>query len=270
MAKAVSVRLREVGLTHFYLCNEIEVTIGDYVIIDAERGQDYGQVVSEPGEAPKDQKKGIRKITRIMNMEDLRQVRDNSSRAKAAMKTCEVKLKDHTLAMKLINAEYSFDRSKIIFYFTAEGRIDFRDLVKDLAKVFKTRIEMRQMGVRDETRLFGGVGPCGRSLCCASFLKNFEPVTIKMAKEQNLPLNPTKISGICGRLMCCLSYEHKVYRALRKTLPREGQTITTPKGKARVLEVNPLKGQIFLEFESGERERIIYDKDSCTDCHGKK
>jgi cell fate regulator YaaT (PSP1 superfamily) len=269
MEKAVAIRLREVGLTTFFLCKDIEVNIGDYVIVDAERGQDYGQVMSEPENVPEEHKTSTKKVSRIMNMDDLRQVRENSSRAKKAIKTCAKKIEEHKLSMKLINAEYSFDRSKIIFYFTAEGRVDFRDLVKDLAKIFKTRIEMRQMGVRDETRLFGGIGPCGRSLCCASFLKNFEPVTIKMAKEQKLPLNPTKISGICGRLMCCLSYEHKVYRELRRKLPREGQTINTPKGKARVLDVNPLKREVLFEFESGEKERPVYDKD-CKECHARK
>ncbi|MBN2119915.1 MAG: stage 0 sporulation family protein [Candidatus Omnitrophica bacterium] len=261
MNKTVAVRLREVGLTNLFAYGDLEVKIGDYVIVEAERGQDYGQVISEPEEIAEETKNSVKNIVRIMHMDDLKQVKENNSKAKKAIKTCEKNISEHNLNMKLIDAEYSFDKSKIIFYFTAEGRIDFRDLVKDLAKIFKTRIEMRQMGVRDETRLFGGIGPCGRALCCTSFLRNFEPVTIKMAKEQNLPLNPTKISGICGRLMCCLSYEHKVYKELRKKLPKEGQTLNTPKGKARVLEVNPLKREVVLEFEGGSRERLAYDKD---------
>ena len=260
MNKTVAVRLRDLGSTNYFVCTDLETNAGDYVIVEAERGLDYGQVMSEPEETSPKTKEPLRKISRIMNMDDLRQVKDNASRAKKALKTCEKNISDQNIDMRLINAEYSFDRSKIIFCFTSEGRIDFRDLVKDLAKVFKTRIEMRQIGVRDETRLFGGIGPCGRNLCCAAFLKTFEPVTIRMAKEQNLPLNPTKISGICGRLMCCLSYEYKCYRALRKKLPKEGQVITTPKGKAKVINVNPLKLEVTFELEGGERDKLIYDQ----------
>ena len=260
MGKIVVVRLREVGSTEHFSCQELEVKIGDYVIVEAERGQDYGQVISEPEEVSNEVKITLKKITRIMSVDDVKQIKENIDLAKKALKTCEKKIAEHKLSMKLIDSEFSYDGSKIIFYFTAEGRIDFRDLVKNLAKIFKTRIEMRQVGVRDEARLFGGIGPCGRQLCCASFLRNFEPVTIKMAKEQNLPLNPTKISGICGRLMCCLGYEYKTYRELRKNLPKEGQTINTPKGKAKVSEVNPLKREVLLEFESGDKEKLIYDQ----------
>jgi cell fate regulator YaaT (PSP1 superfamily) len=160
--------------------------------------------------------------------------------------------------MKLVEAEYSFDRSKIVFYFTAEGRVDFRGLVKDLAKVFKARIELRQIGVRDEAKLFGGYGPCGRCLCCASFLKDFEPVTIKMAKEEGLPLNPTKISGLCGRLMCCLSYEYETYKCLSKGLPHEGERIHTPEGKGKVISVNILKRAVTVEMEDGKVVVIPY------------
>jgi cell fate regulator YaaT (PSP1 superfamily) len=161
--------------------------------------------------------------------------------------------------MKLIEAEYSFDRSRVVFYFTAEGRIDFRELIKDLAAIFKARIELRQIGVRDEARFLGGFGPCGRTLCCASFLKDFEPVTIKMAKEQNLPLNPTKISGLCGRLMCCLSYEHECYRELMKDLPREGERIKTKDIKGKVINVNALKRTITVETEDGRQVVIEWD-----------
>jgi len=261
MNRIVVVRLREVGSTEYFFCGNLEVKAGDYVIVEAERGEDYGQVVSEPEETAEEIKASLRKITRIMSMDDLRQIKENISRAKKALKTCQKKIFEHKLSMKLIDSEYSFDGSKIIFYFTAEGRIDFRELVKNLAKIFKTRIEMRQVGVRDEARLFGGIGPCGRSLCCTAFLRNFEPVSIKMAKEQSLPLNPTKISGICGRLMCCLNYEYRIYKECRKKLPRDGQTINTPKGKAKVTEVNPLKKEVVLEFESGEKERLIYDRE---------
>jgi cell fate regulator YaaT (PSP1 superfamily) len=160
--------------------------------------------------------------------------------------------------MNLIDAEFSFDRSKIIFYFTADGRVDFRDLVKDLANAFKTRIELKQIGVRDEAKMLGGLGPCGRALCCATYLKDFEPVTIKMAKEQNLPLNPTKISGLCGRLMCCLGYEHKTYKELLKGLPHQGEVIKTEKGSGKVTSVNVLKRSVMVELESGALFEVTY------------
>ena len=256
--KSIAVKLRKVGSISHYLYDDMQINIGDYVIVEADRGTDYGQAVSEPEEIPNESKKSQKKIIRIMTMQDLTHVQENVEQTKKALKTCEEKAKEHKLDMKFIDAEYSFDRSKIIFYFTSETRIDFRNMVKDLAKIFKTRIEMRQVGVRDETRLFGGIGPCGRPLCCKNFLKNFEPVTIKMAKSQNLPLNPTKISGICGRLLCCLSYEYRTYRDLRKKLPKEGRTINTDKGKAKVVEVNPLKKQVVVEYETHEREKIDY------------
>jgi cell fate regulator YaaT (PSP1 superfamily) len=160
--------------------------------------------------------------------------------------------------MKLVSCEYSFDRSKVLFYFTADGRIDFRNLVKDLARIFKARIEMRQIGVRDEAKLFGGFGPCGRELCCSRFLKDFEPVTIKMAKEQNLPLNPPKISGLCGRLMCCLSYEHTSYKQLSRDLPKEGDKIDTPKGKGKVVSINVLRRAVLVEISEGNQIEVIY------------
>jgi len=259
MARVVTVRLREFGTVSNFLCGNIDVKVGDYVLLEAERGIDYGQAISEPEEILENSKSSFKKIIKIMDVEDLRQVKENKSRAKRALKICEKKVKEFKLPMKLIDSEYSFDRSKVIFYFTAEGRIDFRELVKHLAKIFKTRIEMRQIGVRDEARFFGGMGPCGRVLCCASFLKSFEPVSVKMAKEQRLPLNPTKISGICGRLMCCLSYEFKLYMERLKDLPKEGKTIDTPWGKAKVIEVNPLKREVVVELKEGKKEKIKYE-----------
>ncbi len=260
MEKIVAVRLREVGATSYFLSQDLEVGVGDYVVVEAERGLDYGQIISEAEQEVSKPTASLKKIIRIMNIDDLRQVKENRAKAKKALKTCEKKVAEHKLPMKLIDAEYSFDRSKIIFYFTSEERVDFRGLVKDLAKIFKTRIEMRQVGVRDEARLFGGIGPCGKPLCCATFLRNFEPVTIKMAKEQNLPLNPTKISGICGRLMCCLNYEYKTYKELLRKLPKLGDVINTPKGKAKVVELNPLKKEVVLEFEDARRERVSYQE----------
>ena len=259
MSKIVVVRLREAGVaSQFSFEDAIDVIPGDYVVVESERGNDYGQIISEPQDTSEGASKRLKKIARIMTVDDMHKVKENKKQAEDDKKACDKKIREYKLDMKLINAEYSFDRSKIIFYFTAEGRVDFRNLVKDLAKEFKTRIEMRQVGVRDEAKLFGGVGPCGQSLCCSSFLRNFEPVTIKMAKEQNLPLNPSKISGICGRLMCCLGYEHKCYKALKKDLPREGQSIHTEKGKAKVLKVYILKGELLLQYEEGPIERRLF------------
>jgi cell fate regulator YaaT (PSP1 superfamily) len=237
-----------------------KVKVGEYVIIEAERGREYGQVISEPElisetevEAP------LRRVIRVANRDDTRQIQDNKRQIKEAMKICEKKIAEHKLTMKLVDAEYTFDRGKFIFYFTAEGRVDFRELVKDLARQFKARIELRQIGVRDEAKIFGGYGPCGRVLCCKSFLKDFEPVTVRMAKEQNLPLNPSKISGVCGRLMCCLGYEYGVYKSLLQGLPKQGETINTKEGKGKVISVNPLKRRVVVEVgEEGRHIEIIY------------
>jgi cell fate regulator YaaT (PSP1 superfamily) len=237
-----------------------KVKIGDYVIFETERGKEYGQVISDPEliseveiEAP------LQKIIRIATRDDLRQIQENKKKTKEAMEICLKKIVEHKLNMKLVDAEYSFDRSKFIFYFTAEGRVDFRELVKDLAREFKARIELRQIGVRDEAKIFGGYGPCGRVLCCKSFLKDFEPVTVRMAKDQNLPLNPSKISGVCGRLMCCLGYEYKVYKSLLQGLPKQGETINTKEGKGRVVSVNPLKRSVVVEVgEEGRQIEVSY------------
>jgi cell fate regulator YaaT (PSP1 superfamily) len=182
----------------------------------------------------------------------------NQKEAQDAMKLCQRKIKDYNLAMKLVDTEYSFDKKKLIFYFISDKRVDFRELVKELAKVFKVRIEMRQIGARDEAKLFGGFGPCGQQLCCCRFLKNFEPVTMKMAKIQKLPLGSGKISGICGRLMCCLSYEHKIYKSLSKNLPKEGQRITTKQAKGKVISVNVLKRIVYLEVEDNRIEKVQF------------
>ncbi len=271
MQEVVLVKIREgEKIVHFSVKDLLEVTTGsaqpkkvssgDYVIVEAERGKEYGQVISEVEmvaeseiEAP------LRKVIRIAVKEDLDQIQENKKKTKEAIVICEKKIAEHKLDMKLVDAEYSFDRSKFIFYFTAEGRIDFRELVKDLARQFKARIELRQIGVRDEAKLFGGYGPCGRLLCCKSFLKDFEPVTVRMAKDQNLPLNPTKISGVCGRLMCCLGYEYKVYKELLKILPKQGETINTKEGKGRVISVSPMKSSVTVEVgEEGKQIEIKY------------
>jgi len=256
----VQVKLRKSGSVSWYkVNNNLKFKKGDYVIVEAERGIDYGQINSEPiqQEHPDG---AMKSILRIATRDDLRQIEENKKKAKESFNTCLEKIEIHKLKMKLVSSEYSFDRSKILFYFTSENRIDFRNLVKDLARIFKARIEMRQIGVRDEAKLLGGFGPCGRELCCSRFLKDFEPVTIKMAKEQSLPLNPPKISGLCGRLMCCLSYEYKCYRQLGKGLPREGDKIDTPNGRGKVVSVNTLRRTVLVEIKEGRRIEIPYER----------
>lgn len=262
MERNVSVRLRDTGQNFLYNSHDLEVKEGDYVIVEHDRGLDYGQIVSLKGEVEAAAaKQPVKKIIRLAKESDLKQIEDNRARSKEAFNTCQKKIAEHKLDMKLVQAEYSFDRSKIIFYFTSGGRVDFRNLVKDLAKIFKARIELRQIGVRDETKFFGGFGPCGRELCCASFLKDFEPVTIKMAKEEGLPLNPPKISGICGRLMCCLNYEYETYKALAKGLPREGERVVTKEGKGKVINVNVFKRAATVELEDGKLVEMVYADD---------
>ncbi|MBP7056154.1 MAG: stage 0 sporulation family protein [Candidatus Omnitrophica bacterium] len=252
MYEVVQVRLRESGKITYFSTNGMKFKAGDHVIVEADRGLDYGQVLSETEVLlDADIEEPLKKVMRKANPWDMHQIEKNKKKIKEAMDTCSKKIHERHLPMKLIDAEFSFDRSKIVFYFTAEGRVDFRDLVKDLANAFKTRIELKQIGVRDEAKMLGGLGPCGRALCCATYLKDFEPVTIKMAKEQSLPLNPTKISGLCGRLMCCLGYEYKTYKELMKGLPREGETLKTPKGSGKVVAVNAIKRAVSVELEDG-------------------
>ncbi|MGE5197701.1 MAG: stage 0 sporulation family protein [Deltaproteobacteria bacterium] len=260
MEKTILLRLRDSGQTYFCNAPELNVKEGDYIIVEHDRGTDYAQVIS-----PKDElcpaaksREALKKIVRVATENDMKQIMDNRHRAKDAFGSCIKKIEEHKLDMKLVQAEYSFDRSKIIFYFTASGRVDFRELVKDLAKIFKARIELRQIGVRDEARLFGGFGPCGRELCCARFLKDFEPVTIKMAKEEGLPLNPPKISGLCGRLMCCLNFEYETYKLLSTGLPHESERVHTQQGKGKVLSINVFKRSAMVELESGGIIEVDY------------
>lgn len=258
MQGKILIRLRDSGQTYFYDTPEaLEVKEGDYVIVEHDRGLDYGQIIS-PQDALTHSKEPLKKIVRLARGDDLKQIEENRLKAKDAFNTCLKKIEEHKLDMKPVHAEYSFDRSKIIFYFTAQGRVDFRSLVKDMAKIFKARIELRQIGVRDEAKFFGGFGPCGRELCCAKFLKDFEPVTIKMAKEEGLPLNPPKISGLCGRLMCCLSFEYETYKILSKGLPSEGERIHTPEGKGKVINVNVFKRTVTVELEEGRQIELSY------------
>lgn len=259
MYEVIQVRLREAGKITYYSPAGMKFRLGDHVIVEADRGIDYGQVLSETEAIlDSDLEEPLKKVIRKSNPWDMMQIEKNKKKIKDVMDTCSKKIQERHLSMKLIDSEFSFDRSKIIFYFTAEGRVDFRDLVKDLANAFKTRIELKQIGVRDEAKMLGGLGPCGRALCCATYLKDFEPVTIKMAKEQNLPLNPTKISGLCGRLMCCLGYEHKTYKELMKGLPREGETLKTEKGMGKIVSVNAIKRSVTVELEDGSLVEVVY------------
>jgi len=258
----VGIKLREVGKTqNFLVSDRIKLILGDYVIVEQERGWEYGVVASELQPVPEgeNQRESLLRVIRKATAGDLHQIERNKKKIKELIDTCEKKIKDHKLPMKLIDAEYSFDRSKVMFYFTADSRVDFRNLVKDLASVFKARIELKQIGVRDEAKLLGGFGPCGRGLCCAKFLKSFKPVTIKMAKEQNLSLTPTKISGLCGRLACCLSYEYDLYKKLMAGLPRVGDKIKNKDGVAgHIISVNALKRAVVVQLEDGRQTEISY------------
>ncbi|MFH0739262.1 MAG: stage 0 sporulation family protein [Candidatus Omnitrophota bacterium] len=259
MSRLIMVKLRELGQTQIYNAQELQLKERDYVIVEHDRGLDYGQVVCPKGAVlEQGSKESPKKIVRLAKEADIKQIEDNRVKAKETFNTCAEKIAEHKLDMKLVQAEYSFDRSKILFYFTANGRVDFRELVKDLAKIFKARIELRQIGVRDEARLFGGFGSCGRELCCAKFLKDFEPVTIKMAKEEGLPLNPPKISGLCGRLMCCLSFEYETYKMLSRGLPREGERLHLQQGKGKVISINVFKRSAIVELEDGTQIEVSY------------
>ncbi len=259
MFEVVHVKLREAGKIIYYSTGALKFKPGSYVIIEADRGLDYGQVVSDSEVILDSDVEGrLRTIIRGATSDDMRRIEKNKEKASQAFDICVKKIVARKLQMKLVETEYSFDRSKIIFYFTAGERIDFRELVKDLARIFRARIELRQIGVRDEARLLGGLGPCGRPLCCAGFLKDFEPVTIRMAKEQKLPLNPAKMSGLCGRLMCCLAYEYKTYRELGKALPKLGDIIQLKEGKGKVVDVNVMKGLVSVECEKGRKIEIKY------------
>ena len=260
MFRMIQVRLREAGQISYYGIGDIDIQSGDYCIVQAERGLEYGQAVSDIEEVlDGDIEQPLRKVERPATEEDVRQINENNKKAEEVFSTGLKKIEEHKVPMKLVECEYTFDRSKIIFYFTAEERVDFRNLVKDLAAIFRARIELKQIGVRDEARMLGGFGSCGRELCCVKFLKDFEPVSIKMAKEQNLPLNPGKISGLCGRLMCCLGYEACTYREFCKKLPKMGQTVETKQGKAKIVGRNIIKQALSVESESGAQFEVLVD-----------
>lgn len=252
----VGVRFKKAGKVYYFDPNQFDISENEFVIVETVRGIEYGKVVITKKQVDEnDVVLPLKKVIRIANENDRTIVEENKHAAKEAYQVCQQKVVEHNLDMKLVDVEYTFDRNKIIFYFTADGRIDFRELVKDLAAIFRTRIELRQIGVRDEAKMLGGIGPCGRMLCCSTFLGDFEPVSIKMAKDQNLSLNPAKISGLCGRLMCCLKYENDEYEAAKEQLPDLDQRIQTPHGAGRVIGLNILERLIQVELV--DKERIV-------------
>ena len=258
MTRVIGVRFRPAGKIYYFAPGKFHIRQGDKVIVETARGIEFGTVVTGPKEV-KDEEvmQPLKSVIRIATEEDKRAEEKNREKEKEAFEICLEKIRKHNLDMKLINAEYTFDNNKVLFYFTADGRIDFRELVKDLASVFKTRIELRQVGVRDETKIMGGIGICGRALCCHSYLSEFIPVSIKMAKEQNLSLNPTKISGVCGRLMCCLKNEEETYEVLNSKLPNTGDYVTTNDGlKGEVQSVNVLRQlvKVIVTVDKDEKE----------------
>ena len=258
MVRVIGVRFRTAGKIYYFDPGELDIRKNDHVIVETARGIEYGTVVGEPKEEEDDKVvQPLKAVLRVATPKDDEQEAANKQREKDAFKICLEKIRKHDLQMKLIDAEYTFDNNKVLFYFTADGRIDFRELVKDLASVFKTRIELRQIGVRDETKILGGIGICGRPLCCHTHLSEFAPVSIKMAKEQNLSLNPTKISGVCGRLMCCLKNEEETYEVLNKRLPNVGDFVTTEDGlKGEVHSVNVLRQLVKVIVDVDDEKEI--------------
>lgn len=256
MYNVVGVRFKKAGKIYYFDPAAYILEVDQYVIVETARGIEYGKVVVPIRQVEEqDVVLPLKQVVRPADERDRLQVDENTLEARRAFDLAHAKIIEHSLDMKLVDVEYTFDRNKIIFYFTAEGRVDFRELVKDLAAVFRTRIELRQIGVRDEAKLLGGIGPCGRMLCCSTFLGDFDPVSIKMAKDQNLSLNPTKISGLCGRLMCCLKYENDDYEQAKEGMPDIGDQITTPDGPGRVTGLNVLERliQVYL----AEQERVV-------------
>lgn len=268
MIDVIGVRFRRAGKIYYFSPNGFDIKLGDNVIVETARGVEYGNVVIAPRQIEEEEiVSPLKEVIRVATPEDDEIERKNREKEKDAFKICLEKIKKHGLEMKLIDSEYTFDNNKVLFYFTAEGRIDFRELVKDLASVFRTRIELRQIGVRDETKIMGGIGSCGRPLCCNTYLTEFVPVSIKMAKEQNLSLNPTKISGVCGRLMCCLKNEEEVYEEINAKLPEIGDSVTTVDGlKGEVHSISVLKQmvRVVVELENDEKEARDYPVEDLT------
>ena len=257
MVRIVGVRFKNAGKLYYFDPGELWPVPGNYVIVETARGMEYGLVITGVREVSDDLvTPPLKTVLRIANERDARHAEENERFEKEAHQICLHKIEEHKLDMKLVGVEQTFDNAKLLFYFTANGRVDFRSLVKDLASVFRTRIELRQIGVRDEAKMLGGLGPCGRPICCGSFLGDFQPVSIKMAKEQNLSLNPTKISGVCGRLMCCLKYEEDNYEQTRKNMPKLGKDVETPDGFGMVIDLNVLKETVTVRVRKGDSSEL--------------
>ncbi|MDP8218864.1 MAG: regulatory iron-sulfur-containing complex subunit RicT [Candidatus Theseobacter exili] len=254
--KLIQIRLREHGKIDFFEQNEQDIGFADLCIVESDYGKEYGQAISNVALVPEEEIEdpAPKKIIRKANSRDIESIEKNRRETPEALKKCVERVQSRNMLMKMVAAEYSLDRSKVVFYFTAEGRVDFRELVKDLAGVFKARIELRQVGVRDEAKIVGGLGICGRVQCCKLFMRDFDPINIRMAKAQRLPLNPSKIFGPCGRLLCCLKHEYSVYKQIRKTLPNDGSIVETKAGKGQVIDLNVIKQTVIVNFDDG---RII-------------
>lgn len=267
--KVISVKFKESGRAYYFDPLQFDVKEGDFVIVTTARGTECGEVVRAAHEVPGGERE-LKPIVRMADGVDVRRMRQNRADVQSAYTVCEARIAAHGLKMKLVDAEYTLDRSKLVFYFTADNRVDFRDLVKDLAGQFHTRIELRQIGVRDESKMLGGLGICGQPFCCSRFLKSFQPVSIKMAKEQGLSLNPAKISGSCGRLMCCLSYEQKSYEYLNAITPGLGSVVRTPDGEGTVIEVNAVAGTLKVRSNVEIMPPRVYKREECTYLRGGK
>lgn len=255
MIKVVGIRFKKAGKIYYFDPADMDIQKETYVVVETARGIEFGECVIGIKEISEDDIVApLKSVLRIATEEDINKHFKNKDKEKEAFEICLKKIQEHGLTMKLIDVEYTFDNNKVIFYFTADGRVDFRELVKDLAAIFKTRIELRQIGVRDEAKMLGGLGPCGRPMCCSTFLGDFASVSIKMAKEQNLSLNPTKISGICGRLMCCLNYEQSTYEDIRKRMPKVGSIVKTSEGTGEVFSNNIVKESVKVKLRKGEEE----------------
>ena len=271
MTKVIGVRFKANGKSYYFSPGELELQQGDHVIVETARGTECGEVAKGPHDVPDSSiVKPLKTVTRMADAVDVRRMQQNRADEKRAFSVCEERIAKHKLDMKLVDVEYTLDRNKILFYFTADGRIDFRDLVKDLAGVFRTRIELRQIGVRDESKMLGGLGICGQPFCCSRFLRDFQPVSIKMAKEQGLSLNPAKISGSCGRLMCCLAYEQPAYEYLNRITPGVGSIVKTPEGVGAVVETNVISGTLRVRMDPPATGFKTFHKDDCQYLRGGK
>ncbi|SDC54452.1 MULTISPECIES: PSP1 domain-containing protein [unclassified Candidatus Frackibacter] len=261
MYTVVGVTFKEAGKIYYFDPKDIELVVGDNVIVETSRGTEFGEVVIPAHEVNEEEiVSPLKEVQRKVTSSDIKKKQKNEEDEEEAFDICLRKIKEHGLPMKLIDVEYTFDRNKVIFYFTADGRVDFRELVKDLAAIFKTRIELRQIGVRDEAKMVGGLGPCGRQLCCETMLRDFEPISIKMAKAQNLSLNPAKISGICGRLMCCLKYECDNYKKTKKEMPNVGDEVETDIGTGEITKLNVVKETVTVNLGDDDRIEVPVDE----------